>query len=69
MSSEDKIRNEVDDATGQLKEGAGKVTGDDSLQAEGQADQAEAHARKAGEKIKDAGRNLKEAAEQAIDRD
>lgn len=69
MGAEDKIRNELDDATGQLKEGAGKATGDESLEAEGRLDQAGAHARKAGEKVKDAAANVRESANRALGRD
>ncbi|HEY5358231.1 MAG TPA: CsbD family protein [Streptosporangiaceae bacterium] len=54
MSTEDKVANSAQKAAGKLKEGAGEVTGDDSLEAEGQADQAKGDLKNAGEKVKDA---------------
>jgi uncharacterized protein YjbJ (UPF0337 family) len=54
-----------DDAKGKAKEGLGKVTGDDSLKAEGKADQAKSHLKDAAEKAKD---TVAEKAEQATDK-
>lgn len=54
MSAEDKVNNTAETARGNAKEGAGKVTGNESLQAEGRADQARGRLKQAGEKIKDA---------------
>ena len=54
MSTEDKVNNTAEQAKGKLKEGAGKVTGNESLEAEGHADQAKGKLKQAGEKIKDA---------------
>ena len=54
MSAKDKIKNAVQDLTGKAKEAAGKVTGNEKLQAEGKAEQTKADAKKAGENIKDA---------------
>ncbi|MEA9984270.1 CsbD family protein [Subtercola sp. RTI3] len=53
MGAGDKISNAAEDAAGKVKEGAGKVTGNDSLEAEGKGDQAKADLKKAGEKVKD----------------
>lgn len=53
MGVEDKINNASEEATGKLKEGAGKATDDERLEAEGKGDQASANAKQAGEKIKD----------------
>jgi uncharacterized protein YjbJ (UPF0337 family) len=53
MSAEDKVKNTAETATGKAKEGVGKVTGNESLEAEGRADQAKGHLKQAGEKIKD----------------
>jgi uncharacterized protein YjbJ (UPF0337 family) len=53
MSAEDKVKNTAETAKGKVKEGAGKATGNESLKAEGRADQARGHLRQAGEKIKD----------------
>jgi uncharacterized protein YjbJ (UPF0337 family) len=54
MGLDDKIKNAAQDLTGKTKEGAGKATDNERLEAEGQADQTEANLRKAGENVKDA---------------
>ncbi|MGW4529051.1 CsbD family protein [Amycolatopsis sp. NPDC004378] len=54
MSLGDKIENKAEDFGGKAKETAGKVTGDDQLRAEGQADQAKAGLKAAAENVKDA---------------
>ena len=53
MSAADKIKNAAQDLAGKAKEAAGKVTGNEKLQAEGKAEQTKADAKKAGENIKD----------------
>jgi uncharacterized protein YjbJ (UPF0337 family) len=53
MSALDKAKNKAQEVTGQAKEKAGQVTGDEDLAAEGQADQAKGNLKDAGEKIKD----------------
>ncbi len=53
MSAGDKVRNAAEDAKGKIKEGAGKATGNDKLEAEGKADQVKADLKKAGENVKD----------------
>jgi uncharacterized protein YjbJ (UPF0337 family) len=53
MSAEDKVKNTAETAKGKVKEGAGTATGNESLKAEGRADQARGHLKQAGEKIKD----------------
>jgi uncharacterized protein YjbJ (UPF0337 family) len=54
MGAEDKASNKIDDLGGKVKEGIGKVTGDDSTKNEGKLDQAKASLKDAGEKVKDA---------------
>lgn len=54
MGMDDKIANAAEKLEGQAKEAAGKVTGNEQTQAEGQAQQAGADLKQAGEKIKDA---------------
>ena len=54
MSAEDKAKNAAQKAAGEVKEGAGKMTGDQSLEAEGRGDQAKGDLKQAGEKVKDA---------------
>ncbi|WP_405427866.1 CsbD family protein [Micromonospora sp. NBC_00617] len=54
MGIDDKINNASEDAAGKLKEGAGRATDNEQLEAEGRADQSAAKLKQAGEKIKDA---------------
>jgi uncharacterized protein YjbJ (UPF0337 family) len=53
MSAADKVNNTAETAKGNVKEGAGKATGNESLKTEGRADQAKGRLKQAGEKIKD----------------
>jgi uncharacterized protein YjbJ (UPF0337 family) len=57
MGIGDKIENTKDDLMGKGKEGAGKVTDNERLEAEGRADQSKADIKQAGEKVKDAFKN------------
>ncbi|WCN82055.1 CsbD family protein [Micromonospora sp. LH3U1] len=54
MGIDDKINNASEDAAGKLKEGAGRATDNEQLEAEGRTDQSAAKLKQAGEKIKDA---------------
>ncbi|MBK8468335.1 MAG: CsbD family protein [Candidatus Phosphoribacter sp.] len=54
MSATDKVKNVAEDLKGKAKEAAGKITGDEGLEAEGRGDQIKADVKKAGENIKDA---------------
>jgi uncharacterized protein YjbJ (UPF0337 family) len=54
MSTEDKAKNAAEKGTGKIKEHLGKATDDETLEAEGQADQAKGNLKDAGEKVKDA---------------
>jgi len=54
MGIDDKLKHTAEDLSGKAKEATGKVTGNESLEAEGQADQDKASLKKAGENIKDA---------------
>jgi uncharacterized protein YjbJ (UPF0337 family) len=54
MGIDDKAQNKAEDLGGKAKEFEGKVTGDESREAEGQADQTKADFKDAGEKVKDA---------------
>jgi len=53
MSAEDKVKNTAETARSKAKEGGGAATGNESLKAEGRADQAKGYLRQAGERIKD----------------
>ncbi|MCW2826480.1 MAG: CsbD family protein [Marmoricola sp.] len=54
MATEDKAANKAEDLKGKVKETTGKVTGDDSMETEGKADQSKSSLKQAGENIKDA---------------
>ena len=54
MGAGDKMENMKDDMAGKAKEATGKVTDDESLEAEGKMDQSKADLKQAGEKVKDA---------------
>lgn len=58
MSAGDKIRNAAEKAVGKAKEGIGKMTDDEKLEAEGRMDQTKASAKQAGEDVKDAAKNV-----------
>jgi uncharacterized protein YjbJ (UPF0337 family) len=54
MGMDDKIQNKSEELGGKVKEGVGKATDDEQLEAEGKTDQASSNVKQAGEKIKDA---------------
>ncbi len=54
MGTDDKIDNKSEELGGKLKEGVGRATGDEELEAQGQGDQAKSNLKQAGEKVKDA---------------
>lgn len=54
MSTHKKAKNTAETIKGKAKEAAGKVTGNESLRAEGEADQTKGDAKQAMQKIKDA---------------
>jgi uncharacterized protein YjbJ (UPF0337 family) len=54
MSTEDKAKNKGEQVKGKIKEGTGKATGNEELEAEGKADQVSGNLKDAGEKVKDA---------------
>ncbi|MEU7788566.1 MULTISPECIES: CsbD family protein [unclassified Amycolatopsis] len=58
MSLGDKIGNKAEELGGKAKEAAGDATGNEQLQAEGQADQAKAGLKGAVENVKDAAKDL-----------
>lgn len=72
MSGTDKIKHTAEDLAGKAKEGAGKLTGNESLEAEGKMDQVKADAKKAADDVKDAakdaGDHVSDAARKATDR-
>ena len=54
MSAEDKAKNTAEKAAGTVKEGAGKVTGNESLEAEGRGDPAKGNLKQPARKSIDA---------------
>ncbi|MEV4479575.1 CsbD family protein [Micromonospora coxensis] len=54
MGYDEKIGNATENAAGKVKEGVGRATDNERLEAEGRNDQADANLKQAGEKIKDA---------------
>ena len=54
MGIEDKTSNQAEDLKGKVKESTGKLTDDESLEAEGKADQSKSSLKQAGENVKDA---------------
>ena len=52
------VKGAADKAKGSVKEAAGKMTGNDRLEAEGKMDKAKGSAHKAAGNVKDAARNL-----------
>ncbi len=61
MGTDDKASNQGDRLKGKLKEGLGRVTGDEDKEREGRDQQAKADVKDAGEKVKDAGESAKDA--------
>ncbi len=54
MGADNKADNQGEKLGGKLKEGAGKATGDENLEAQGKNDQSKSDVKQAGEKVKDA---------------
>jgi uncharacterized protein YjbJ (UPF0337 family) len=54
MGIADKAEDKAQELGGKVKEAVGEHTGDQDLQAEGQADQTKGSLKQAGEKVKDA---------------
>jgi uncharacterized protein YjbJ (UPF0337 family) len=54
MADMDEIKHKGEELMGKGKEGLGDATGNDSMKAEGKADQGKADLKQAGDKLKDA---------------
>ncbi|WP_091227077.1 CsbD family protein [Microbacterium sp. 3J1] len=61
MSAGDDIKNNAEKLGGKIKEGVGKATDNENLEAEGHADQTKASTKQAGENVKDAAKNAGES--------
>jgi len=57
MAMGDKIKHAAEEAAGKVKEGAGKVTGNEELEARGKSDRASANVKQAGDKAVDAAKD------------
>ena len=57
MSMGDKITHEGEEAVGKVKV-TGKVTGNEDLEARGEAEQAKANVKQAGDSVKDAAKDV-----------
>jgi uncharacterized protein YjbJ (UPF0337 family) len=53
MGTDDKIDGKADELKGKVKEGVGRATDDEELEAEGHGDQAKGNLKQAAEKVKD----------------
>jgi len=54
MGVGDTADHKAEDLGGKIKEGVGKVTGDEELEAQGKGDQAKSNIKQAGDKVKEA---------------
>ncbi|GIF20120.1 uncharacterized protein YjbJ (UPF0337 family) [Actinoplanes tereljensis] len=54
MAFDDKVDNKAEEFGGKVKEGVGKATDDEQLEAEGKADQSGSKLKQAVENVKDA---------------
>ncbi len=58
MAAEDKAAHKATELKGKVKQGAGDLTGDEELKAEGEVDEAEGNLKQAGDKVKDAAKKV-----------
>ena len=54
MAFDDKVDNKTEEMGGKVKEGVGRATDDEQLEAEGRVDQKSSKLKQAGENVKDA---------------
>ena len=58
MAGDKKVKYVGEKVKGKVKEGAGKITGNERLKAEGKAKQSKADVKQGGEKVKDAAKSV-----------
>ena len=58
MSMGDKIKHEGEEAVGKVKEVTGKVTGNEDLEARGEAEQTKANVKQTGDSAKDVAKDV-----------
>ena len=61
MGLTDKAKNKAEELTGKTKQRIGDATDNESLVAEGQAQETAANTKQAGEHLKDVGRDVRDA--------
>ncbi|MCD2443587.1 CsbD family protein [Agromyces sp. SYSU K20354] len=61
MGVGDKAKHQAEEAVGKVKQGVGKATGDERLEAEGHAEETKADLKQAGDEAKDVGKKVKDA--------
>ncbi len=69
MSFVDKAKNKLEETVGKAKEVIGEKTGNEQLEAEGQADQGKAGLKQAGENVKDGVSDAKDTVKGAFKKD
>ena len=68
MGVGDDMKNAAEKMGGKVKEGVGKVTRNEDLEAEGRVDQAKAAAKQAGQDVKDAAKKAGDNVRDAFDK-
>lgn len=58
MSMGDKIKHAAEDVAGKAKEATGKVTGNEDLEARGNAEQTKADVKQTGDKVQDTAKDV-----------
>ncbi len=61
MGADDKMQHQAEEMVGKVKQGVGKATGNERLEAEGHAEETKADLKQAGDEMKDAGKKAKDA--------
>ena len=61
MGADDKMQHQAEEMVGKVKQGVGKATGNERLEAEGHADEKKADLKQAGDEMKDVGDKVKDA--------
>ena len=60
MGIGDKAKHQAEEAGAKIKQGVGKMTGNEEMEAEGHVDEAKADMKQAGDEVKDAGERAKD---------
>lgn len=61
MGADDKMQHQAEEMVGKVKQGVGKATGNERLEAEGHAEETKADLKQAGDEMKDVGDKVKDA--------